>query len=144
MARKATSSELANEMGNDNVKMRSYKAGKDNFTPLNEGEEVTGTFISLREKTIKDRRTRLPKTIHVYTLRGEDGMLKIGSRALLDSCFDDIMDEHGGFSLGADNKTYIGPGIEWITNRVVKFVRGDDEETVDKNPRGTYEILVEE
>ena len=70
-----------------------------------------------------------------------DKVLKIGGRTILDRMFDDIMDENGGFSV--DNKRYSGKGYEYLQDRIVKMNRGDDTETADGNPLGTYEIAVE-
>jgi hypothetical protein len=144
MPRKPSSDNLQESFAGD-TRFKSYKnTGKGDFTKLVEGEEVVGVFLSLRLRNIKDRRTKLPKQIRVYSFRGADGLIfKVGSRALLDSCFDDIMDEHGGMNL-KDNVQYTGAGIDWITNRTVKIIRGTDTETTEGDDMGTYEILVEE
>lgn len=145
MAKKTqgTGSELADELGKD-IRFKSYKnEGKSDFAKIKPGDSITGVFISLRMRKIKDRRTKMPKDIRVYALRtAESGVVKIGSRALLDSCFDDIMDDHGGMEL-IENQ-FGGPGIKWITNRVITINRGDDTETSEGDEMGTYEILVEE
>ena len=126
----------------DDIKFRSYKNDGKGFAELHEGGQIMGVLVAIRDQSIRDRRTRETKTIRVYSIRSDDGLLKLGSRALLDRVFDDIMDEHGGYQV--ENKRYTGPGIEWIQNRMVKFIRGEDVETGEGNPMGTYEILVEE
>lgn len=145
MAKQKTneSGSLAEELGKD-VRFKSFKnTGKGDFYKLKAGDSVTGVFISLRMRKIKDRRTKLPKQIRVYALRMADGnIIKIGTRALLDSCFDDVMDEHGGMELMETQ--FQGKGIDWITNRVIKINRGEDTETTEGDEMGTYEILVEE
>jgi hypothetical protein len=144
MPKKTTSTEgIADAFASD-IRFKSYaNKGKGSFAKLDEGSEIAGIFVSVRFRKIKDRRTHEPKTIRVYAIRTTDGEVqKVGSRALLDSCFDDIMDEHGGYTV--EDMNFTGPGIKWITNRLVKFVRGEDTETSEGDEMGTYEILVEE
>jgi hypothetical protein len=126
----------------EDIKFRSYKNDGKGFTDLQVGAEIMGVLVSVRDQEITDRRTHERKIIRVYSIRGEDDLMKLGGRALLDRVFDDIMDEHGGYSV--ENKRYIGSGIEWVQNRMVKFIRGDDIKSADGNRMGTYEILVEE
>lgn len=127
----------------DGIKFASYKnTGKGNFNKLEPGGEIAGIFVSMRYRKIKDTRTREDKVIRVYSIRTAEGVAKVSGRALLDSCFDDVMDEHGGYTIV--NNTASGSGIEWITNRPVKFLRGEDTETRQGDEMGTYEILVEE
>lgn len=123
-------------------RFRSYKNDGKGFDLLEANDEITGTFIQVRDREIRDRRTKEPKTIRVYSLMTDRGLLKIGSRALLDGVFDDILDEHGGYTKNGEH--YVGPGIDWLRNRLVRFTRGSDTKTSDGNPMGTYEIQVEE
>src|SRR5438105_1622403 len=125
------------------VRFRSYKNDGKGFHELNEATEVTGVLVSVRDHEITDKRTKLRKAIRVYSIRTADNeLLRIGSRALLDRLFDDILDEHGGYTV--ENKRYVGPAMDWILNKVVRFIRGEDTKTGDGNPMGTYEIQVEE
>lgn len=120
---------------------KSYKNEGKGFDELPEGGEIVGVFIGVKDQTITDIRTHAKKVVRVYSIRSDDGNVqKIGSRALLDGLFDDIMDDHGGFDV--ENSRYIGPGIEWLKNRVVKIIRGDDKKT-SNGRMGTYEFLVE-
>lgn len=137
--------DLAEALGKSkDLHFKSYKADGSGFDDLEEGQEIIGVFVSVRQQHIKDKRTKQQKPIRVYSIRVEDGSTKkIGSRTLLDRMFDDVMDEHGGMTADPMGR-YTGPGIDWIKGRVVKFVRGDDTKTADDNPMGTYEILVEE
>lgn len=123
-------------------KFKTYKNDGKGFSELNAGEEITGVFLGVTEMEIKDKRTKELKSIRVYRLMTDQGLVKIGARALLDSTFDDIVEEHGGFR--KEGKYYQGPGIDYLKNRLVRFVRGADTKTSEKNPMGTYEIQVEE
>ena len=145
MARKAqepTAGEITAAFGED-LRFKSYKNDGSGFDELNEGTEIIGVFVSVRDHEITDTRTKARKHIRVYSIRTAEGqVLKIGSRSILDRVFDDLMDENGGYTV--ENKRYAGPGITYIQGRVVKFIRGEDTQTRDKNPLGTYEIQVAE
>ena len=133
--------EVADSFATD-IKFKSYKS--EGFFKFEEMEELVGTLVSIRDQTITDRRSKQPKIIRVYNIRlAEDGrMIRLGSRAMLDRMFDDIMDEHGGFNV--ENMRYSGPGYEFLQNRIVKVNRGEDAETVSGDELGTYEVGVEE
>ena len=125
------------------VKFKSYKNDGSGFDEFNEGQEITGILVSIRDHQITDKRTKKPKDIRVYSVRVGDGsVMKIGGRTLLDRMFDDIMDENGGFVV--ENRRYSGPGYDYLQNRAIKLNRGDDSETSEGNPLGTYEIGIEE
>jgi hypothetical protein len=144
MARKkgASPDELKTAFEGD-VKFKSYKNDGSGFDEFAEGDEIMGVLLSIRDHAIKDKRTKLPKDIRVYSIRTADGSVKkIGGRTILDRMFDDIMDENGGYEVL--NRRYSGPGYEYLQNRVVKLNRGDDSETSEGNPLGTYEVAVEE
>ena len=144
--------DAAKAFGTD-IKFKSYRNDGQGFDDFEEGQEIIGTLVSIRDHNITDRRTKQPKDIRVYSIRvvipkeeqveggPTDKVLKIGGRTILDRMFDDIMDENGGFSV--DNKRYSGKGYEYLQDRIVKMNRGDDTETADGNPLGTYEIAVE-
>jgi hypothetical protein len=125
------------------IKFKSYKNDGKGLDELKESHEIVGVFLSVKDNEITDKRTKQRKVVRVYSIRGEDGrVMKIGSRALLDGVFDDIMDENGGFQV--ENNRYKGPGIDWIQNKMVKFVRGEDSKNSNGDRMGTYEIQVEE
>lgn len=124
------------------VKFKSYKADSRGFDELEPGGEVTGILLSIRDQTIKDKRTNVMKNVRVYAIQTADEVVRISGRTLLDRMADDIMDEHGGYAV--EHQRYSGPGYDWFTKRAVKFLRGDDMRTGEGNPLGTYEILVEE
>jgi hypothetical protein len=125
------------------VKFRSYKNDGSGFDEFNEGDEIQGILVSIRDHQITDKRTKKPKDIRVYSIRVGDGTVKkIGGRSLLDRMFDDIMDENGGFAV--ENRRYSGAGYEYVQNRAIKLNRGDDTKTSEGNPLGTYEIGIEE
>ena len=113
---------------------RSFKNDGSGFAELKEGESITGIFLGRRKQVIKDRRTKQPKEIWVYRLLPKDGgsIIKVGGRALLDSMYEDMIDEMFGSNEEA------AKGVEMIINR------GDNVKTGDNNPMGTYEILVSE
>jgi hypothetical protein len=142
--RTTTAADVAGAFKTDG-RFKSYKKdGSATFDELEEGHEVAGELIVIRNQTITDTRTKQPKEIRVYSIKLEDGSIKrISGRALLDRAAEDIMDEHGGFTIA--NKEYSGEGYKWFINRPVKFIRGDDTRTKsDRNQMGTYEILVAE
>jgi hypothetical protein len=59
----------------------------------------------------------------------EDGsMARIGSRALLDDAFDEVCGVYGGW--------------EKLVGKDIAFNRGEDVETSEGNPLGTYTIVV--
>jgi hypothetical protein len=125
------------------MRFRSYKNDGKGFDEFHEGDEIVGILVSIRDHQITDRRTNLPKEIRVYSIRTDDGTVKkVGGRALLDRLVDDIMDEYGGFIV--ENRRYSGQGYVYIQNRAIKIVRGDDSQTHDGNPLGTYEVAIEE
>ncbi len=124
------------------TRFKSYKSDSAGFDELDEGGEITGILVSIRDQQLKDKRTKQLKTVRVYSIRTDEGQKRISGRTLLDRMADDIMDEHGGYSV--ENNRYSGPGYDWFCNRAVKFLRGDDTRTGEGNPLGTYEILVEE
>ena len=145
MAKKSTQAgadELTKSFGED-VRFRSFKNDGKGFDDLEPGQEIVGVFVSVRDHEITDTRTKARKHIRVYSIRtADDSVKKIGSRSILDRVFDDVMDENGGYTV--ENKRYSGPGINWLSGRVVKFVRGEDMKTREGNPLGTYEIQVAE
>jgi len=101
----------------------------EGLTSFIEGEEIRGTFIHVKEVEIKDRRTKEKKIIRVYVIKLKDGnMARIGSRALLDDAYDEVIATLGG--------------MDKLQNREVSFIRGEDVSTGDGNPLGTYEIIV--
>lgn len=126
------------------ITMRTYKNDGKGFEELAEGTAITGIFVAVKEQQITDIRTKEKKTIRVYSIRDEekDELLKVGSRALLDGIFDDIMDEHGGVIV--ENGRWGGPGIEWIRNRHVIFTRGKNKKSRSGDVMGTYEIMVDD
>jgi hypothetical protein len=126
------------------IKYRSYKNDGKGFDTLDEGQEIQGILVSIRDHEITDTRTRERKTIRVYAIRNNDfdTTLKIGGRAILDRIFDDIMDEHGGYTV--ESGRYRGPGYEAIKDKAIRIARGKDTRTAQKNPMGTYEVGVED
>ena len=124
------------------VKFKSYANDGKGFDELAEESDVTGIFVGVRIQEITDTRTKKRKPIRVYSLRDSEGNVhKIGSRALLDGIFDDIMDENGGAII--ENNRFSGPGIDFLRSKVVKFVRGKNKRTRQGDQMGTYEIMVE-
>lgn len=141
-----TAADMKAAFGAD-IKFRTYKNDGAGFDEFDENQEIVGVLVSIRDHTITDNRTNLPKDIRVYSIRialegGGERVIKIGGRSILDRLFDDIMDENGGYAV--DNKRYTGQGYEYIRNRLIKMSRGDDSQTAKGNPLGTYEIAVEE
>lgn len=137
-----TAEQLTDAFASD-VKFKSYKNDGSGFDKLEEGDEIIGVLVSIRDHSITDTRTKKPKDIRVYSIRTPDGSVKkIGGRTILDRMFDDILDENGGFDV--QNHRYTGPGYDAIKDKIVKINRGDDTETRDKNPLGTYEVAIEE
>jgi hypothetical protein len=143
MANKRTKpNEVAEGFASD-VKFRSYKNDGAGFDKLEEADIITGVLVSIRDHQITDKRTKAPKDIRVYSIRVEDGSVKkIGGRTILDRMFDDIMDENGGFIV--ENRRYSGPGYDYAKDRMVRIERGDDTETGEGNPLGTYQVDIEE
>ena len=137
-----STSDISDAFAKD-VKFKSYKNDGQGFDDFEENQEILGTLLSIRDHNITDRRTRLPKDVRVYSIRMADGSVKrIGGRTILDRMFDDIMDENGGYTV--ENRRYDGPGYKYVQGRIVKLNRGQDTETADGNPLGTYEVHVEE
>ena|SRR5215475_2323570 len=109
---------------------RSFKRTGEPLTPFLEGEEIRGKFLEVRDREIRDKSTGKMKTIRVYVIELPDGTLaKIGSRALLDDAYDDVI-----AVLGTDG----------LRNKQVSFIRGEDLPNTndDMSPTGTYEIIV--
>jgi hypothetical protein len=101
----------------------------DGLSKFVEGEEIRGIFMSMAEKTITDRRSGELKSIRIYSIKLPDtSIARIGSRRLLDDAFDEVVTEL--------------KGEENLRGRDVSFIRGEDVETADHNPMGTYEIIV--
>lgn len=121
---------------------KAYRNDGKGFDELKEGQEIAGELVSIRDHQITDQRTNEPKDIRVYSIRTEDGTLKIGGRTILDRQFDEIMDENGGFTV--ENRRYAGRGYEYLRGREIRLFRGEDTKTRMNNPLGTYEILVKE
>jgi hypothetical protein len=108
---------------------RSFSRTGDGLTSFVEGETIRGTFVHVKEVSIKDKRTREPKTIRIYVIQLEDGsMARIGSRALLDDAFDEACGVVGGW--------------EKLVGKDIAFIRGEDSETGDGNVLGTYQIIL--
>jgi hypothetical protein len=108
---------------------RSFSRTGDSLTTFVEGETIRGAFVHVKEVTIKDKRTREPKTIRIYVMQLEDGsMARIGSRALLDDAFDEVCGVVGGW--------------EKLVGKDIAFIRGEDAETSEGNPLGTYQIIL--
>jgi hypothetical protein len=111
---------------------RSFKRSGEGFTPINEGEEIKGKFVRMRNVTITDRTTHERKTIKAYDLILEDGSAaSISGRALLDDAFQDVFD-----AIGADK----------LAGQTISIIRGEDVETATTETTGhmmgTYEIIV--
>jgi hypothetical protein len=140
MAKKRSQTDELSEAMESDIKMKTYK--QEAFTKFDEGDSFQGVLVSIRDHGMKDKRTKLPKEVRVYSIRLEDGMVRISGRTILNRLIDEIMDEHGGFEVV--NRNYSGLGYEFIKNRLVRFERGDNTETVDGNVLGTYEVSVEE
>lgn len=130
-------------MANKNQKTDSLPAGArrfsrrgEGFTSFEEGESIRGIFVGVKEKSIRDRdKPGEMKTIRIYSIKLSSGeMATIGSRTLLDDCFDDVCANVGGW--------------EKLVGKDVEFVRGKDVETEDykdgkfDNKLGTYDIIV--
>jgi hypothetical protein len=112
---------------------RSFKRDSGKFYELNEGESLEGVILGIRLQFIKDKRTKQPKEIQVYKIRQEDGaIVNLAGRLLLDQQFADARDEMFGGSF--DNLR----GLKVIINR------GEDTETGEGNPMGTYELMIED
>ena len=108
---------------------RSFSRTGEGLTPIVEGEEIRGTFVHMKEVEIKDRRTKENKTIRIYVLQRPDGtMARIGSRALLDDAFDEMVSVYGG--------------VENLVGKDIAICRGEDVQTGDGTRLGTYEIIV--
>lgn len=146
MARKAKGSSAADVAAafESDVKFKTYSTSE--FYKFDEGDELKGVLVSLRDHQLPDRRAKVKgttKEVRVYSIRLEDGnIIKLAGRAVLDRNFDDIMDENGGFVV--ENRRYSGVGYEWLQNRLVIINRGENDETHDGNELGTYEIRIEE
>jgi hypothetical protein len=141
-----TSAEVGKAFESD-AKFRTYKNDGQGFDDFEEGQEIIGVLVSMRDHQITDNRTHELKDIRVYSIRvavegGGDQTLKIGGRTILDRMFDEIMDEHGGYVI--ENRQYKGAGYDYLKNRLLKLNRGEDTRTAKGNPLGTYEIAVEE
>jgi hypothetical protein len=147
MAKKArdtknmTTADVQSAFSSD-AKFRSYKNDGKGFDDFEEGEQIEGILLSIRDHEIRDTRTKQLKDIRVYAIKAGETTLKIGGRTILDRMCDEIMDENGGFQV--DNKRYTGAGYDWLKGRAVRFIRGEDGQTREGNPLGTYEIQVEE
>lgn len=147
MAGKGKSGESMGDIKNSftrDSRFKSYKKdGTSSFDELEANGEIPGTLIAIRNQIITDNRTKKDKEIRVYSIKLADGTVKrISGRTLLDRCVDEIMDEHGGFSV--ESKQYWGKGFDWLINRDVIFLRGDDTKTKSGDQLGTYEVLVSE
>ena len=111
---------------------RSFKKTGEGFTPINEGEEIRGTFVRMRNVSIVDRNSGERKTIKAYDLTLADGTkVSISGRALLDDAFNDVFD-------AVPHDKLIGQEIS--------IIRGEDVETATTettgNMMGTYEVLI--
>lgn len=123
------------------VKFKMYKS--EGFYKFEAGDHFIGTLLSIRDVEIMDRRKKEEKIIRVYNFRAEDGTtIKLGSRAMLDRMFDDIMDENGGFAV--ENNRYSGKGYEYLQGRIIRLDRGEDIPTASGDDMGSYEVSVEE
>jgi hypothetical protein len=145
MSKKRTNNPTPAEMEkafSEDAKFRSYKNDGKGFDEFNEGDEIVGVLLSIRDHQITDQRTGDPKDLRVYTIRTDSGTKRIGGRTILDRMFDEIMDENGGFLV--ENRRYTGKGYDYLQNRLIKLNRGEDTKTRNKNPLGTYEIGLEE
>jgi hypothetical protein len=109
---------------------RTFKAASLPFADLNSpGDSVEGTFQGRRQITIKDRVTREPKDIWVYTFTDEDGKrFLISGRTMLDQAMDELIESEGGLD------RFIGSDL--------RINRGDDERTGSGFDMGTYEIMI--
>jgi hypothetical protein len=108
---------------------KAFSRTGEGLTSFVEGEEIKGKFIHMKEVEIKDRRTKEKKMIRVYVIEQESGEIaRVGSRALLDDAFDELVSTIGG--------------IEHLQGKTVSFNRGEDVQTGDGNPLGTYEIIL--
>jgi hypothetical protein len=116
-----------------NAQRRFSKRG-EGFTSFEQGESIRGKFLSVKEKAIRDRGTGESKTIRIYSIQTDKGVATIGSRTLLDDCFDEVC-------------AYVG-GWEKLVGKEVEFQRGKDVETDDykegkvENKLGTYDIIL--
>lgn len=133
MPRKQTESTTNAETGKRELPKgaRSFARRGEGLTPFVEGEEIRGKFVYMKTVEIKDRRTKERKSIRVYCLELENGdMARIGSRSLLDDAFDEVESAYHG--------------MENLVGKSMSFIRGEDVQTGDDNPLGTYEIIVYE
>lgn len=105
---------------------RSFARRGEGLTPFVEGEEIKGKFVHMKTVEIKDKRTHQLKNIRVYVMELEDGtMARIGSRALLDDAFDEVISVYGQ-----------------IEGKTISFIRGEDKDLEGNATMGTYEIIV--
>lgn len=95
------------------------------FTPIEVGEEIRGKFVSMRMISIPDRDTREKKQIRSYTIETAEGLIQIGSKALLDQLFDEVTDT-------------VGP----LAGKEIVISRGEDVETVGGQSMSTWSIDV--
>lgn len=107
---------------------RSYKAEMLPFVEINEGASITGTFQNRRMITIRDRITKDPKDIWIYSFRDVNNGSKfaVSGRTMLDQAFDAMFEAEGG--------------IEKIIGREIRIERGEDSNTSAGFNLGTYEV----
>src|SRR5262245_24841504 len=109
----------------------SFKRTGEGFYTLNEGDEVKGKFIRMRNVSFNDRETGERKSIRAYDMTVDGKQISISSKALLDEAFDDVFAEIPQDQL---------KGME------ISIIRNKDVETPTSaetgNLMGTYEVLV--
>lgn len=128
MARKQTESTTEATTGKRELPKgaRSFARRGEGLTPFVEGEEIKGKFIHMKSVEIKDKRTHQVKSIRVYVMELEDGTVaRIGSRALLDDAFDEVISVYGQ-----------------VEGKTISFLRGPDKDLENGATLGTYEIIV--
>lgn len=113
---------------------RRFSRRGEGFTSLEPGETIRGKFMYVKEKTIRDRQSGQMKSIRIYSIQKPDGVAQIGSRTMLDDCFDEVSAFYGGW--------------EKLVGKEIEFIRLEDVETEDfkdgkvDNKMGTYDIIV--